>query len=225
MASSYGTDAGITALEASYRRLAPLLNPARLSTRHKTRLDGEAIAHLKALRLWQRARVVLIHPSETNGVDMARVAQEAFAAKKRVGLSVVAVMADVLDTCGSAAPSVDFVEIFSADEVDQASDGQVPAVQEGRRCSEGDTSGFACKDLLESVCLVPGLVFDGEGHRIAEDDGAWDRFLAYYPGHKVALVHALQVSSNPLPVESGGVKVDYVVSDGCAWKCRPQTAS
>lgn len=216
MPSSYGTDAGITALEASYRRLAPLLNPARLSPRHKERLDNEAILHLKTMEIWRRARVVLLCPSEQHGVDMATLAQEAFDANKRVGLCVQCQGTD--DDSGNA--SIDFVEIASADEV-EGLPAQVQIVD--TRHSEGDTTGFTCGELTDSVCIVPGLVFDGEGHRIASDAGAWDRFLAYYPGHKVALVHSLQVSSNPLPIRGGDIKVDYVVSDGSVWRCRPDS--
>ena len=41
--------------------------------------------------------------------------------------------------------------------------------------------------LVGSVCLVPGLVFDGAGHRIGYGGGFYDRFLAFYP-HDHALV-------------------------------------
>lgn len=217
MPSSYGTDAGITALEASYRRLAPLLNPARLSPRHKERLDNEAILHLKTMELWRRARVVLLCPSEQNGVDMVALAQEAFDASKRVGLCV---RPTDTDDDGSGDAPIDFVEIVSADEV-ESQPARVPMV--GAWHSEGDTTGFACGELMDSVCIVPGLVFDGEGHRIASDASAWDKFLAYYPGHKVALVHSLQVSSNPLPIRDGDIRVDYVVSNGSVWRCRPDS--
>ncbi len=203
MPSSLGTDAGITALEASYRRLAPMLSPSRLSPRHKERLDDEAILHLTTMEIWSRAKVVLLHATEENGVDMKRVAQKAFDANKRVGLAV------------SGSDGLDFVEIYGADGFESAT---VP--EANANAAEGDTTGFACDELIESLCLVPGLVFDGEGRRIASDASVWDRFLAFYPGNKVALAHALQISNNPLPVGDGNVRMDFVVSDGCVWRCR-----
>jgi 5-formyltetrahydrofolate cyclo-ligase len=75
-------------------------------------------------------------------------------------------------------------------------------------------------DMLGSICLVPGLVFDGEGYRVGYGAGYYDEFLAYYPGDKVGLVRSVQVSSNPLPHDDHDVAVDVLVTEGSIWRCR-----
>ncbi len=76
--------------------------------------------------------------------------------------------------------------------------------------------------LADSVCLVPGLVFDAMGYRVAYSAGYIDNFLAIYPGCKVALTRALQISSNPLPKDPHDVPVDVLVSDAAVWRCRKE---
>ena len=73
--------------------------------------------------------------------------------------------------------------------------------------------------MLGSICLVPGLVFDGAGYRIGYGGGFYDRFLAFYPGDKIGLAYTMQLSNNPLPVGATDVPVDMIVSDGCLWRC------
>lgn len=215
MPSTFGTDAGKTALEASYERLlATAEGLSHMSPSMRERLDGEAIMHLAAMPLWKRAGVVLLHPTEPGGVSMRRVAELALKGGKRLG---VAVLAGEPGEESTAEQTVDFIEVHSADEVDEPPAGHA-ALAATR--AEGDTMGFTAHELLESLCLVPGLVFDAQGHRVQRDGDAYDRFLRFYPGHKLALVHSLQVSSNPLPVEAGEIALDYVVSDGAVWRCR-----
>ncbi|SDC37696.1 5-formyltetrahydrofolate cyclo-ligase, partial [Parafannyhessea umbonata] len=76
-----------------------------------------------------------------------------------------------------------------------------------------------------SVCLVPGLVFDAEGHRIGYGAGYYDNFLAGYAGTKVGLARGIQISSNPLPHDDHDVAVDVIVSDGAIWRCRREEDS
>ena len=74
--------------------------------------------------------------------------------------------------------------------------------------------------LVGSVCLVPGLVFDGAGHRGGYGGGYYDRFLAFYPGDKIGLARTGMISSNPLPVEKGDVPVDFIATEFGVWSCR-----
>jgi len=76
------------------------------------------------------------------------------------------------------------------------------------------------EELAASVCLVPGLIFDAEGYRVAYAAGYIDNYLSTYPGCKVALTRAVQIGSNPLPHEEHDVPVDVLVSDSCVWMCR-----
>lgn len=198
MASSNGADASKTALEASYLRALP--TPVISSV-----TDNEGALDLLAkLDLWTRAQVVLLPVSDQGGISMTTLAKRAFAAGKRVGLCL---------NCNGVA---DCIEIFSEAEL-SVTERTIPKASS---CSaEGDTLGFSCSELVESLCIVSGLVFDSQGYRVGEDDDKLDEFLAFYPGHKLALVRSMQISSNPLPHGDKAIAVDYLITENAVWHC------
>ena len=54
-------------------------------------------------------------------------------------------------------------------------------------------------DFAESLCIVPGLVFDREGYRVGYGGGYYDRFLAKYTGHTLAPVREGFLYDGSLP--------------------------
>jgi len=75
-------------------------------------------------------------------------------------------------------------------------------------------------DFVGSLCLVPGITFDGEGHRMGYGAGYYDEFLKFYPGNKVGLVRSMQLTPYPLPRNEHDIAVDVLVSEGSIWHCR-----
>lgn len=63
-----------------------------------------------------------------------------------------------------------------------------------------------------TVCLVPGLLFDHQGHRLGYGGGYFDRFLADYEGLSVGLVSA-QFLHPRLPWEEHDIAVGVVVTE------------
>ena len=65
------------------------------------------------------------------------------------------------------------------------------------------------------LCLIPGLAFDLEGHRIGFGAGYYDRFLPLLkPGTpKMALAFDFQISPKPLPHEAHDVKLDFICTE------------
>lgn len=62
-----------------------------------------------------------------------------------------------------------------------------------------------------ALVLMPGLVFDKEGHRIGYGGGFYDKFLASEPGHPtVALCYAFQMV-DALETEEYDIPVDCVL--------------
>ena len=62
-----------------------------------------------------------------------------------------------------------------------------------------------------ALVLMPGLVFDPEGHRIGYGGGFYDKFLAREPGHPtVALCYDFQVLPK-LEAEEFDIPVDWVI--------------
>ena len=58
------------------------------------------------------------------------------------------------------------------------------------------------------VVITPALRVDGEGFRLGQGGGFYDRALAHISGWKIALVHSGELSSAPLPRESHDQKVN-----------------
>lgn len=198
MASSYGSDASKSALQDGYLRLCKAMPKA-----YRNSIDRGVLSMLRALDLYRDAGLVLVYVPFHEEIDTRPVIGNALGDGKRVA-------APVFD---SRTASLDFYEITSADQI-------VPDGRGMRSAPTPDARPLGVRDFLGSVCLVPGLVFDGEGYRVGYGAGYYDRFLQFYPGNKVGLVRSLQVSSNPLPRQEGDVAVDVLVSEGSIWRCR-----
>lgn len=198
MASSNGSDASKSALQDGYLRLCKGMPKAYRKT-----IDKSVLTMLRALDLYRNAKLVLVYVPFHEEIDTRRVIENAFRDGKRVA-------APVFD---DRTASLDFYEITSADQI-------IPDGRGMRSLTGAGAKPLGVKDFLGSVCLVPGLVFDGEGYRVGYGAGYYDRFLRFYPGHKVGLVRSLQVSSNPLPRQEGDIAVDVLVSEGSIWRCR-----
>ena len=62
------------------------------------------------------------------------------------------------------------------------------------------------------VMLVPGVAYDGEGHRLGQGRGYYDRFLAQAPrALRLGLCHDFQLVA-AVPHRAGDEPVDYIVT-------------
>ena len=198
MASSYGTDADKSSLRSNYLTARRRIDPAT-----KAALDARILERLAGFGIYADAELVLAYVSYGNEVDTRAVIESALASGKRVAAPRVSFHKHKMD----------FYEIGGMDDLTEGFKG----ILEPKR---GVSPSLGTADLLGSVCLVPGLVFDAAGHRIGYGGGYYDRFLQFYPGDKIALARSTQVSSNPLPTEPCDVPVDFIVTDSGVWNCR-----
>ena len=195
MASSYGQDASKSALRSAYEAVETQLAP-----RHAERVDREVRIHFTAMAAYRKASLVLAYITYRNEMDTTALIERAWKDGKRVAVPV----------CDRG--KLVFYEIDTLEGMRMGSRG----VQEPdpARCVEVSPEDFA-----DSLCLVPGLVFDAEGYRIGYGAGYYDNFLADYPGLKVGLVRAMRISSNPLPHDDHDVAMDVLVSESSVWVC------
>ncbi len=196
MASSNGQDASKSSVRSLY-----LTTRGAMPAFHKDEADVAIRTRLEELSLWKDAPLVLSYVSYGDEVDTRAIIDDAFAQGKKVAVPL----------CDTASHSLAFHYIESLDELAPGL-RSIPEPQP-------DAPIVKLADMLGSVCLVPGLVFDGIGHRIGYGGGYYDRFLAFYPGDKIALAYTMQLSSNPLPATATDVPVDMIVSDSCLWRC------
>ncbi len=198
MASTQGTDAGKSSLRTGYLSLCESM-PKDFTVR----VDGSVRNMLPNLNVYKEAELLLGYLPIHEEIDTLPILKDALKAGKRVALPLHDTKQNILR----------FYEITNLSDITRGSRGLA-------RPPHADAQPLEEKDFFGSVCLVPGLVFDGEGNRIGYGAGYYDEFLAFYPGHKVGLVRSVQVSSNPLPHEKHDIPVDVLVTEGSIWQCR-----
>lgn len=71
----------------------------------------------------------------------------------------------------------------------------------------------------EGCCLVPGIAFTADGHRVGYGGGYFDRFLADYPGLRVGLCFEAMLQPE-LPFEIHDQPVDWVITEKRSLSCR-----
>ena len=225
MASSYGEDASKQALRNGYLSLSSNMSPAL-----RRRVDAEVRDHLKACPAYREASLVLAYVPFRDEVATRGIIEDAWDAGKTVALprcvggprSLACIIEDAWDAgktvalprCVGGPRSLAFYSVGSLDGLRRGSRGVLEPV-----CGTG-VAPFNGDELEESVCLVPGLVFDSKGYRVGYGAGYYDNFLSHYRGTKIGLARTMQLSGNPLPSDPHDVPVDVIVSDGAVWMCR-----
>ena len=199
MASSCGEDASKNALRDAYLTLRAGLTP-----RQRGRLEAQVVRHLTELEAYRSADLLLAYVAYRDEMDTRAMCERAWADGKSVALP----------RCEGGERSLAFYVVNTLEGLAPGARGALEPVVD-----DGDVS-LDPTALQTSVCLVPGLVFDAAGYRVGYGAGYYDNFLVGYVGTKVGVVHAMQVSGNPLPHDEHDVAVDVLVSDGAIWMCR-----
>lgn len=198
MASSYGTDADKSSLRSNY------LSARRgLPERTRYESDSSISSVLMAFPLFAAAPLVLTYVSRSEEVGTRALIERLLVSGRRVAVP----------RTDLASGTMTFHEISSLDDLAPRTMGILEPPEEAPALTNP-------AQLVGSVCLVPGLVFDGAGHRIGYGGGFYDRFLAFYPGEKIGLARTTMLSSNPLPTDGHDVPVDFIATEGSVWSCR-----
>ena len=198
MASSYGTDADKSSLRSNYLAVRKGV-PARAQFES----NASIMSALWAFPLFANAPLVLTYVSLPNEVGTHDIVSKVLREGRRVAVPRVCPRSHTMS----------FHEIFSLDELEPSTRGILEPGADTPLLSKPS-------ELVGSVCLVPGLVFDGNGHRVGYGGGYYDRYLAFYPGDKIGLARTGMVSSNPLPAEKNDVAMDFIATEFGVWSCR-----
>lgn len=68
------------------------------------------------------------------------------------------------------------------------------------------------------VLLIPGLAFDGRGHRLGRGKGYFDRMLERATGVKIALAYDFEVLAE-VPAAAHDVPMDFIVTETRVVRC------
>ena len=196
MASSYGSDADKGSLRVLYLNQRNAV-PEKL----RAPQDESILARLEDLDIYKSATMLLCYVSHGSEIDTRPLMERWLAKGGR--LAVPRVMKDE--------HNLEFCEIESLDDLVKGTFGILEPAE--------DLEPIDVYSMAGSICVVPGLVFDGDGQRIGYGGGYYDSFLPLYPGYKVGLARTWQLSNNPLPASIHDVTVDVVVSETATWWC------
>ena len=197
MPSSRGTDADKASLRSHHLKARAAVSPTQ-----RDRADASIRERFCSLPEVSEASIVLTYVSYGSEVDTHGIIEGLLAEGRRVAVP----------RCNAAKHSMDFFEISGMEDLVAGFKGILEP-------AEGLVEPVSISQMVGSVCVVPGLVFDGEGRRIGYGGGYYDRFLPFYPGHKVALARTAQLSPAELPCEPTDVCVDVIVTEDATWRC------
>ena len=63
-----------------------------------------------------------------------------------------------------------------------------------------------------TIILIPGLVFDKNGHRLGYGKGFYDRFLKNHNEIKIGLSYSFQITDNIFP-QNHDIPMDYIITE------------
>ncbi len=198
MASSCGTDIDKGSLRQGY-----LAARKGISEEDKTAFDDAIRENLLSFEYYQKAPLVLTYVSYDKEIDTRAIIEAAFDFGKLVAVPLT----------DPKTHDLSFYLIESVDDLVPGYKGILEPEPMPTRCLKPG-------NMVGSVCLVPGLVFDASGRRVGYGGGCYDRFLKFYPGHKIGLCRSTQVSGGDLPHDDHDVSVDFLVTEKGVWECR-----
>jgi 5-formyltetrahydrofolate cyclo-ligase len=66
-----------------------------------------------------------------------------------------------------------------------------------------------------NVLLIPGLLFDTNGHRLGRGAGYYDRYLTYCHSSalRIGVTYSTQLNPTPIPCQDHDQKMNYIITD------------
>lgn len=161
---------------------------------NEKRLKGsrQIMQNLADSDLYKNCRTLMCFISTRIEVDTSKIIERAFADGKRVAAP----------RCVPQTSSMDFYYINSLDDLETLSFNLLEPMEHCELVS----------DHSSSLCIVPGLAYSRQGHRIGFGSGYYDRFLADYNGISCGVIFD-EFIRDDLPTEDTDVKVKYIMTE------------
>ncbi len=154
--------------------------------------DAKIQAHVLDLPEYQNCRMVYIYVSKAGEVDTRPIIENAWRSGKTVAVP----------RCGANG----IMHFYCIDAWNALEPGCFGLSEPAVWCKP------ALKPEPEDLCIVPGLAFDRDGHRLGYGKGFYDRFLADFPGRTAGLCPAASMVSR-LPRDATDRPAELVITE------------
>ena len=163
-----------------------------IDAEHKKQLDRAIVEQIAASREFRKAKKVLLyapHGSEINLLPLVRLA-------RKLGKTVAFPRCDT-ETC-----TIQFYVLEPNQRLVRGAYG----------IAEPAPDAPLCELDAQTLCILPGLSFDTNGHRIGYGKGYYDRFLKEFSGMTAGAVYE-QLLSDEIPTEAHDLPVQTVFTE------------
>ena len=143
---------------------------SELDTELKKELDRRICEGFINLASFRYAKTILMYAPSKGEINIMPIAEQALRCGKRIAFPV----------CNTTDHTMEFKYVTSLDEL-VCGEYSILTPPDGAE---------TITDFSDSICIVPGLVFDYAGYRVGYGKGYYDRFLGSYNGSKLGLVYS-----------------------------------
>lgn len=175
------------------RRAGMLQQRRELSDSEWQAASRTAQLQLLNLEEYRQAHSVALYYPAHRETDTLMIAETALSEGKKLFFPVV---------CGLE------MELHQVEDLDELKPGRF-GIHEPCRRENWSRSG------LPDMIVIPGVLFDLNGHRIGYGKGYYDRFLGQHDGtcHLVGLCHDFQLTEDPIPADRHDIRMEVIVTD------------
>lgn len=158
----------------------------------KTKKDDLILQRLTMTPQYKKCNILLTFVSTPIEVDTIKIINRAFLDKKEV----------LVPRCIPGRIEMEFCKISSLSDLEK---GTFSVLEPKSHCNQ-------VKYFPNSICIVPGLVFDMRGYRLGYGKGYYDRFLKDYHGFRIGICYSNCIKTR-LPCGRYDEKIDLLITD------------
>lgn len=163
-----------------------------LSPQEKIKKDDLILKRLLSTPQYKKCNTLLTFVSTPIEVDTIKIINRAFLDKKQV----------LVPRCLPGKIEMEFCKINSLTDLEK---GMFSVLEPKNHCKQ-------VKNFPNSICIVPGLVFDMQGYRLGYGKGYYDRFLKDYCGFRIGVCYSNCIK-NRLPCGRYDEKINLLITD------------
>lgn len=162
------------------------------SPKEKEEKDTLILQRLLALPQYKKCQKLITFVSTPIEVDTHRLIEQALKDRKQV----------LVPRCVPNQIKMDFCQIHSMDDLKV---GTFSVLEPKESCR-------VVRHFPNSLCIIPGLIFDMQGYRLGYGKGYYDRFLRYYSGYRVGICYS-NCLQNELPHGKYDETIHLLITD------------